>query len=78
MRTYQPFVGRLYFLMGSGGFKSQYATTSSPLRGRGMILNSHTDLEGVGGERVCSEMKTMNVKQKVLQWSEGGSGAEEA
>ena len=55
MKTHQLFIGRLYFFAGSVGFKTQYATTGSPLRGRGIILNSHMDLEGVGGERECSE-----------------------
>lgn len=64
-KTHQLFIGRLYFFSSSGGFKAQYATTGNPLRGRGITIDSHTDLEG--GERECGEMKTMNVKQKGSQ-----------
>lgn len=47
MRTHQAFVGRLYFFSSSEGFKAQYATTNGPLIGSGIVLNSHTELEGM-------------------------------
>lgn len=78
MKTHQLSIGRLYFFAGSRRFKTQYATTGSPLRGSGMILDSHTDLEVVGCERVCSGKKSMNGKRKRSQWSKVGSGAKEA
>ena len=53
--THQVFIGRLYFFVGSVGINTQNATTSSPLRGSGIILNSHR-LRGRGA-RECSEEK---------------------
>jgi hypothetical protein len=44
LKTHQLLISRLYFFTGSREFDTQYATTGNPLRGRGIILNSHTDL----------------------------------
>jgi hypothetical protein len=67
VKTHQVLVGRLYFFVGGAGLKTQYAVASGPPRGRGIVLNSHAVLAGVGGERECSENKTMNGKQKELR-----------